>query len=405
MSGLGSKKFMGETKSGTGDIISWKDDGKIIGFIHPKGFFPRKTYWLSFMRENEEEEMELIRQPFVCPGIENRCPICELREFLKEHSEIEDDETIYEVGKKKKKVEIMKGDALGLKDFSWRLSLIPNKEYLFGFVDVDNDEAGVGIIIASAGLGRAVSNCMESRMDDVGDEKGDPLKNPYAIKLRFKEKETPANKYKAYYNDAELTKEIKKLLEGEAPSIDNLIAANTPREIWSVIKDGLEVEGFEPTFLEHEEETDDEEKLKRKKKKVAKGKGSDGNDDEDAEEAKESSKKKKKLKRKKVKETDDDDEDDKPKKKKKLKRKIKKKEEEEEEPDEDMEPCPACNKNIPLSAKKCKYCGIEFDLTEENGDDNNDDNDNDDEKKKKCEYCGERVKSSLKRCPECGEKF
>jgi len=392
MAGLGSKKFMGETKGGSGDILSWKDDGKIVGFIHLKGFFPRKTYWLSFMRENDEEEMELVRQPFVCPGIENRCPICELREHLKENSDIEDDETIYEVGKKKKKVEILKGDALGLKDYDWRQSLIPNKEFLFGFIDSDNVEGGVGIIIASAGLGRAVSNCMESRMDDVGDEEGDPLQHPYAIKLVYKEKESPANKYKAYFNDAELTEEIKELLEGAGPKLDNLVAANTPREIWDIIEDGLDVKGFTPSFLEHEdEEGSKEQKSKSKKKKE---------DDEDEEEK--SSKKKKKFKTKKVKETKDEDEDEEKSSKKKKKLKIKKKKEEEE--DEDMEPCPACNKEIPLSSKKCKYCGVEFELTEDE-DGESSDKDDDDEKMKKCEYCGEKVKASSKRCAECGEKF
>jgi len=286
MSGLGSKKFMGETKGGSGDILTWKEDGKIVGFIHPNGFFPRRTYWLSFMKENDKEEMELARAPFVCPGIENRCPICELREFLKENADIEDDETIYEVGEKKKKVEIMKGDALGIKDFDWKLSLIPNKEFLFGFVDAENAEGGLGIIIASAGLGRAISNCMESRMDDVGEEEGDPLKNPYAMKLVFKEKETPANKYKAFHNDAELTDEIKELLEGSGPSLDNLIAPNTPREIWNIIEDGLCVKDFTPSFLEHEEEESKDES-KSKKKKAEK------EDDEDSEKT---SKKKKLLK-------------------------------------------------------------------------------------------------------------
>lgn len=412
MPGKSTKEFRGEAKGQRGDILNWKEDGKIIGVIHPDGFYSRQTYWLSFEKEDEEGDKELVRQPFICPGLENRCPICELRELLKENEDVEDDETIYEVGKKKKRVEILKGDALGVKDYDWKLSWVPNKEFLFGFVDVDNPEGGVGIVIASAGLSRAISNCIESRMDDEGDEDGDPLKKPYAIKLTFKEKETPANKYKAFFNDAKLTEEIKELLEGNPPSIENLVSANSPREIWDAIKDGLQID-FEPSFLEHEDkESDDEEKSKRKKKKVVKGKGDSDKNDESSDEEK-SSKKKKKLKRKVVKDKsdkddkDDDEEKEKTKKKKKLKRKIKK-EEKEEEPDEDTEPCPQCNKDIPLSAKKCKYCDIEFEFEEENDDDDKEsdkDSDDDDEKTKKCEYCGEKVKKSKKRCPECGEKL
>lgn len=413
--GMGSKQFMGETKGGSGDILNWKEEGSIVGFIHPNGFHRRNVYWLQVDKEDEEGEKEPARVAFNCPGIKNGCPICQLREYLKAHEEIEDDEIIYSVGKKKKKVEILKGDALNLKDFDWKLSLLPNKEFLFGFVDVENVEGGIGIIIASAGLGRALSTCINNKMDDDGDEEGDPLKNPWAIKLVYKEKETPANKYKAFFNSTKLTKEIKALLGGAAPNMENLTRPSAPRDIWNAIKGGLSVEGFEPELPKDNEEAEEDD-LPKSKRSIRKS----VEEEQDDEEEKLSKKKLKKRNRINKADQEDDteieveDEEEEEHISKTKKKKVKKqKEEEEDEPEEESEPCPSCGKNLPLSAEKCEHCGIEFDIVKdsedsEEGEDvdaETDEEEEEDNKKIKCPYCKEKISAAKKRCPECGEKL
>lgn len=381
MTGVGTKGFIQGARMRSGEILNWKEDGKITGFIHPSGFFPRLSYWLSIVDEEEQKKnkkvTKIIRRPFICPGIDKGCPVCELREFLKDKEDIEDDEVIFAIGSGKYRVEITKGDALGMKDFNWKLSLRPNKEFLFGFIDSDNVEGEVAIVISSAGLARAISNCIESVMDDKGDEEGDLLKNPWAIKLKYKEKAIPAQKFEAYPADVEITDDIQELLDGDGPNLDNLTRANTPAEIWEALKDGIEV-SFKPSFLGEDGEGNEEKP--RRKKKV---------------------KKEKKLK---------EDDEEKPKKKRKLKVKKEKEKEEVKDEDEDMEPCPKCETMLPLSATECSKCGIEFDVS--NGDEDEGekkDEDNEEKpKKKKCEYCGETVKivdGKPRRCPECGERL
>lgn len=430
MSPMGTNDFMNDNKF-SGNIVDWKKDGKITIFIHPRGFEKRRVIWFPQITESKKKgksTSEFSKIPVVTPGIEKGCPISELVQYLRENDDIESDEVIFSFPDNKKSVEMTKGDILNEEGFDWKLSLVPAKEYVFGCVDVDNVEAGVQTMIAGPGMSRAMTKCIKNQIDEDGEDKGDPLKNPWAMKLEFDDDESPNRKYSAYYSKAEITDEIKELLDGEEPDFNGLVKPLKPKEIWAMMEDYLQIK-WKPSLLDSNDNDDEEEKTEKKKVK-----------DEEEEEKEEKVERKKKIKeeeeeeekvekKKKVKDEDEDKDEEKAEKKKK----VKKEEDEEEEKvekkskksEEETEPCPQCGEPLGLSEVKCPHCKTEFQFDGEeeeekkeekeekkeskkksDDDDEKKDDDNNDEDTLTCDSCGETgIPQGKKRCPECGEKL
>lgn len=424
---MSTSEFMDSTKSRNSDIIRWREDGQIVGFIHPKsGIFERRTYYLDTVVKEKDKDGEIVkslkRKIYICPGIDNGCPICEFREFLRENQGIEDDEIVYSTTFGKKEIEMAKGDALGIKGYDWKNTLVPSKEYVFGFIDVDNIEAGVGAFIAPTALGRAITAVIEERIESKGADKGDPLKKPYAFKFKYDEKaKVPADKYKAFYNDAEITEEIQELIDDKTVSIKGLTTAAKPSEIWDVIGKNIKVEGFEPSFLTKGEDVEEEVKEDAEEDEAPKKKIK--HEEEEEEE----------TPKKKIKHEEEEEEEEPPKKKKKVdeeeetpeeeeeeekpKKKIKHEEEssddeEKKEDDEEEETtrCPSCGKRVPLSAKTCPKCGLDFVADEDSPPKEKEEKEEEEEeetpkkKKKLICKCGEELDPDDRRCPSCGKK-
>ncbi|MCQ2789440.1 MAG: superinfection immunity protein [bacterium] len=71
--------------------------------------------------------------------------------------------------------------------------------------------------------------------------------------------------------------------------------------------------------------------------------------------------------------------------------------------------CPFCKKEIPIKAKKCKYCGnwlneeIQPNATNDNSNNNNEILTNNKESSKTCPYCCQQIPTNAKKCQFCGE--
>jgi len=377
MAGMGSTDFVTSVKNDNklGEVWNWKKEGKAVIFVHPIGFKPRHSVWLPTI--NDEGKTQNKR--FNSPTIKGHCPIAEFRQFLRDNEDIEDDDVVFVVDGKPK-IELTKGDVLGLKGYDWKNSLKGGKEYAMAVVDTDNIEGELQIIVAGAACSNAVSKAIRNQMEEEGEEKGDILKHPYALKLTYDEKESPNKMYDAFFHKHKLTEEIQALLESEAPDLDKFCEDDDPVEIWEHMQDSVTVEGFEPSILEMVQERTEPPKEKEKKE----------------------SKPKKEKEEKKESKTEE-----KPSKPKKGRRKVVKQEEEkpkeEEKPaDEDMDVCPACDGAIAWDAEQCPHCDAKFELETE---EDNSSGDEGTEEKKKCPECEVELDADAKRCTSCGEKL
>lgn len=114
-------------------------------------------------------------------------------------------------------------------DEAWKESAMSKCSYVFTVVDNAHPEAGVQIAIEASLLGEKVKNVIVGERKRLGRDDGNPLKNPYPIRWEHHPKEKEAQKkYQAFAlsttggNARPYTDEIKALIEGDAPNIENL---------------------------------------------------------------------------------------------------------------------------------------------------------------------------------------
>jgi zinc-ribbon domain len=368
MSKLGLNEFMEDSKKGGdgggNEHLNLKQKGKAIVFLHPdSGIYKRTVYWMPVYGEVEENGKQVFRTyntMVVCPGSAKN-PIAKLREALRENEDIDNDEVVLVVGKKKEKKEFTKGDILGAKGYDWQKSLAYKIEYLFGVVDKDNAKS-VQVLVAPKSLGKKVTKVIEDQIEEEGEEDGNPFKNPYAFKLTFdKDASSPNEMYNAVWNKAEPSEEVQELLEGDGPDNKPLTEPTDVAKIAYLVREALVLDSDDLGLDLSAADDFDPEDLKRKKDK----------DDDDEKSNKKDKKADKKKPSKKDPEDDDDDDNQeedpepKPKKPKKDgkkpdKKKPSKKDPEPEDDDDDeveMIDCPECGEEIPADSETCPECG------------------------------------------------
>jgi hypothetical protein len=221
-----TKEFMSSVKSQKfGAFSNWRDNGKSIGWIHPDGFEKRKIHnFMPSSAKGRDGETVSFLKKFVCSG--NRCPVCALVAWSIEKLEGQkadfDDVIIEKYMKGRDKSGREKGVSYSLRDLAgqgpWQRRIGPTEETLFGWIPKDdrNPESPVEIVNATIGLSREIKRAIESKMEDFGDVKGDPLQNPYAIKLAFDKNEMPSKMYSATVVDdrvVPLTDEIRAIMD------------------------------------------------------------------------------------------------------------------------------------------------------------------------------------------------
>jgi len=101
----------------------------------------------------------------------------------------------------------------------WKENCYAKCNYLFLVVDVDHVEDGIQKAIEVTLLGDKVKEAIAAQMVARGDERGNPLKHPYAIRWVHVPDESEFNKkYKAFaLPELELTSDVRRLIIDEDP--------------------------------------------------------------------------------------------------------------------------------------------------------------------------------------------
>lgn len=108
---------------------------------------------------------------------------------------------------------------------SWKENLYAKCNYLFVVVDVDNPDDGVQIAVETTSLGDHVKECIRDQMTALGEDAGNPIAKPYA--LRWEHNKNAAEFGKKYKCIAmprlALTSKVEQLINSDPPDIDNII--------------------------------------------------------------------------------------------------------------------------------------------------------------------------------------
>jgi hypothetical protein len=263
MSGLGLAGFLGHT-GGSGGKAGWlrrwvdsKRPSSCDVWLAAKGSF-HPIYKVGFMFEDLTEddngrvERKLKFPKFVSPEPEivlehqyfrlekknmktplerppTECPFLLLREWLLLHrTDLPPDAVIFEWIDRTtdgvKTIQWRKGD-LTLetpKDKrNWRASLSPKLGYMISVVDNENRGDGIVLTEIGKGLADATRAVIRREIENLGADEGNPLKNPYAIRWKYRPDETPMKKYDALrLSRVEYDEDVYKLINADPPDID-----------------------------------------------------------------------------------------------------------------------------------------------------------------------------------------
>lgn len=118
------------------------------------------------------------------------------------------------------------------RDDAWKESAHARMQYIFRVVKNSAPEDGCVIALESQALGDKVKRVIADRIDDAGREKGDPFRNPYAIRWVYDDDKDFSAKYEARSMlSLDLTPEIQAVFDAEPPSINELTRAPNLREL------------------------------------------------------------------------------------------------------------------------------------------------------------------------------
>jgi hypothetical protein len=251
--GYGTQEFMNRAKSsGFGKMADWKDDGKTIGWIHKDGFRERKMHNMLARTFKDKTGNKVVGQKmFVCPG--KNCPLCTLVDWAKEEAEGLDEDkdftVLYRTVKARDKkdqdrrIKYSVRELAGMGD--WKRKMAASREFLFGWVrrDKRNSDQPVEVMQAGVGLSTAIQRMIKNQIDDYGEQKGDPLVRPYAIKITYDKDAQPAQKFGAERVGEDLApvdEEVKEILNTPMSDygvdLDRMVKADSRSEILAAIE-------------------------------------------------------------------------------------------------------------------------------------------------------------------------
>ncbi len=264
-----------------GFLGKWKDDGRIDLWLHPRGL-PRWVWshrWfmigrdkktgddrIRFLRFNSYEDESIIRKRFArrrdgtleVPPV--ACPFAKTLEWVwqaiesgaigiadevfrigMDDGDADDEGKILHAGgfcgyfsrkdldeRQKKQI---RSAGVRLND-AWMENCQPTLQYIFRVVVDDRPEDGCLIALEKQALGDKLKKVINDRQEDVGKEKGDPFKYPYAFRWAFDERKQFSDKYDVKaITSLELTDELKEVFEQEPPSVDELLKMSDLTEL------------------------------------------------------------------------------------------------------------------------------------------------------------------------------
>lgn len=108
---------------------------------------------------------------------------------------------------------------------AWRENATARCQYTFAIVDNDHPEDGVQITDEAEALGNAMKSVLRDKLEEVGIEKGNPLRNPYPFLWEYREAESFEKKYRVVPKTMiECTDEIRELISAPPPDLSSHLA-------------------------------------------------------------------------------------------------------------------------------------------------------------------------------------
>ena len=224
---------------------------------------------------------------------------------------------------------------------AWRENAMAKCNYIFRVVDNDNPGEGIQITTETTLLGDKVKGLIRDTKTAIGEEDGNPLRNPYCIRWQYLPNEPQFNdQYKAIRMEKiPLTDVIEELITSEPPDISNLIKHGNIKDLRTSMeahyigpKDLLD---FDFIFSKAEQVQDEED-------------DKPFYEDDDAQEEKQQTKSTK-NKTSKSRQT----------------KKSKQEPEPEPEDDEDLVECNECGKAMREDEMVCPHCGFDYNEDDE----------------------------------------
>lgn len=271
--------FLGHSgSSGGGSFLkNWKDGGRIDVWLHPRAkivpLWSHNWYTVGKDRETREptlrtyrvvslEREAILKHRFRRSDDGTRehppeiCPFSKLLEWVHQaiirkeirwtdeifvFDEVPKDAVILHAGgftgmfnsKDLEPSELAELRRAGIRrDDAWKEAAHARMQYIFRIVKNSAPEEGCLIALESQALGDKVKRVIGDRIDDVGREKGDPFKTPYAFRWVYDDEKEFSQKYEARAMlSLELTPELQAVFDAEPPSINELTRAPNLREL------------------------------------------------------------------------------------------------------------------------------------------------------------------------------
>lgn len=128
---------------------------------------------------------------------------------------------------------------------AWRENAIARCQYTFAVVDQENPEDGVQITDEAEALGNALKRVLRDKIEEIGREKGNPLRNPYPFLWEYRADEPFEKKYRVVPKTTiELTDEIRELISGEPPDLSGHLKPGNVATLRSEMEEACLIEGF-----------------------------------------------------------------------------------------------------------------------------------------------------------------
>lgn len=231
-------------KSSNRTLAQWKDDGKIIFFLHPKAeIFNRITHRVPTVRLGDDATHVMGQRTVVCANYD--CAIDALVDICKQ---LPDNEPVLQFKYSGKREVYTASDITGAGDNEkWQRRLWGRMEWLVPIIRVpikkgsETPRQEILQLTKDGGekLKGLIKGEMEEAQEELGDSKqGNPQINPYAIRITFNDKATsPGNYYTVTKADKKaVTSEIKKIMGGDPLTAEELLKPTPEKDILALIK-------------------------------------------------------------------------------------------------------------------------------------------------------------------------
>lgn len=128
---------------------------------------------------------------------------------------------------------------------AWRENAIARCQYTFAIVDHDHPEEGVQITDEAEALGNAMKRVLRDKIEEIGREKGNPLRNPYPFLWEYREAESFEKKYRVVPKTAiECTEEVRALISGDPPDLSGHLKPGNIATLRSEMEQACLIDGF-----------------------------------------------------------------------------------------------------------------------------------------------------------------